>query len=310
MGEMLTFPVDARDKFQDKTFQTSHGLSDHPLLQLPALIALGQKLERDQFEYSSGDTGPNQRFEDIRQIDLEPVEVIRQIENCGAWMVLKNVESDPAYKQLVADALDSGARAAGFKSRQDAGMVDEQGFIFVASANSTTAFHTDNEQNFFVQLHGTKSFHVFENEDRDVVPDAELESYPGKHRNHAYQEDFEDRAIVYELEPGDGIFLPYIWPHWVRAGGEFSISMAITWKTPEIIRNNKLLFANGILRRIGIPQSPPGAYHFWDNIKVGGYTLARAMVEPFRRSERSRRFLRGLLFGRKANYYYRAGDQA
>ncbi len=309
MGEMLTFPDDAPQNFQDKSFQTAHALSDHPLLQLPSLIALGQKLDRDQFEYSSGDTGPNQRFEDIKHIDLEPVEVIRQIEDCGAWMVLKNVESDPAYRQLIAEALESGARAAGFKSRHDAGMIDEQGFIFVASANSTTAFHTDNEQNLFVQLHGTKSFHVFGNEDREIVPDAELESYPGKHRNHAYQETFEDHATVYELEPGDGIFLPYIWPHWVRTGETFSISMAITWKTPAIVRSNKLLFANGILRRIGMPQSPPGTFHFWDNFKVGGYTFARAMIEPFRRSERSRRFLRGLLFGRKANYYYRTGDQ-
>jgi len=310
MGEMLSFPEDAREKFQDCSFQTVHALSDHPLLQLPALISLGQKLDRDQFEYSSGDTGPDQRFEDIRHIDLEPVEVIRQIEDCGAWMVLKNVESIPAYKTLIADALDSGARAAGFQSRHDAGMLDEQGFIFVASANSTTAFHSDNEQNLFVQLHGSKSFHVFENRDREVVPDAGLESYPGKHRNHAYEGSFEDHATVYELEPGDGIFLPYIWPHWVKTGDEFSISMAITWKTPKIVRSNKLLFANGILRRMGVPQSPPGTNRRWDNIKVLGVTFGRALVEPLRRSERSRRLLRGLLFGRNANYYYRTGDQA
>ncbi|MBL4757174.1 MAG: cupin-like domain-containing protein [Rhizobiales bacterium] len=310
MVEMITFPKDAKDKFQDTSFQTSHSLSDHPLLQLPALIDLALKMDRDQFEYSSGDTGPNQSFEDIKHIDLEPVEVIRQIEDCGAWMVLKNVESIPEYQKLVENALDSGARAAGFTSRHDAGMKDAQGFIFVSSAHSTTAFHTDNEQNLFVQLRGRKAFHTFENRSREVVSDEALESYPGKHRNHVYGDNIEELGTVYELEPGQGIFLPYIWPHWVKSGEEFSISMAITWKTDEILRNNKLLFANGMMRKIGLPQSPPGIHPMWDNIKVAGYTLSRAMIEPFRQSERSRRFLRGLLFGRKANYYYQTGKEA
>ena len=309
MAEMLTFPVEARKKFQDKSFQTAHNLSSHPLMQLPALVALGQKLDRDQFEYSSGDTGPNQRFEDIKHINLEPVEVMRQIENCGAWMVLKNVESDPEYRKFIEDALDSGARAAGFKSRQDAGMIDEQGFIFVASPHSTTAFHTDNEQNFFVQLHGTKTFHTFANENGEVVSQAEIERHPGDHRNHPYKESFEELATVYDLEPGDGIFLPHVWPHWVKAGDDYSISMAITWKTQAILRLNKLLVVNGVMRSIGIPQSPPGSYPAWDNTKVLAYTCARGLIEPFRRGERSRRFLRGLLFGRKANYYYETGDQ-
>lgn len=304
MGEIFQFPENAKKLFPGKSFRTKHGLSDHPLLQLEALVALAQKMDRDRIEYSSGDTSPDQKFEDIKQIDLAPAEVIRQIETCGAWMVLKNVELIPEYRQLIEAALDSGARAAGFKDRHDAGMLEEQGFIFVSSANSTTPFHSDYEENLFVHLHGKKYFHVFENKNRDVVSEEELEHNPAKHRNHPYDNKFEKQAVVYELDRGEGIFLPYIWPHWVKTGDDYSISMAITWKTKEVHENYKLLFMNGMLRRMGLAQSPPGKHPIWDRTKVGAYTLSRALVEPLRKSEASRKFLRRLLFGRKANYYY------
>ncbi len=178
------------------------------------------------------------------------------------------------------------------------------GFIFVSSAHSVTPFHLDYEENFFVHLHGDKAMHVFDNRDRSVIDEEGLESFPGKHRNHRYNDAFAARETVFPFKAGDGMFLPYTWPHWVETGADWSISMAITWKSAADLRLNKLYFANAVLRRLGMPQPAPGKVQALDSVKVALYDIARLPLEPLRRGEAMRRALRGLLFGRSANYFY------
>lgn len=287
----------------DRPTRFRHALVDNPLLSLDRLAELARRLDRDRVEYNCGDLAPGQDPDTIRHLDLSPEEVVRQITTCGAWMVLKNVESEPAYRQLLRDCLAdaTGGPVAGADMHD---ILDIQGFIFVASANSVTPFHVDYEQNLFVHLAGPKAMHVFDNTDRSIVPEPDLETFPGKHRNLDYRPDFEQNAMVFRFEPGDGLFLPYTWPHWVRTGDAPAVSMAITWKTRAILARNTLLFANAVLRRCGLVQPAPGRYPRLDAVKIAAFDLARALVQPFRRSERSRRILRALLFGSKANYFY------
>lgn len=290
-------------RFPAEPFRIRHHLADHPLLTLEALAGLAIRLDRDRLEYNSGKLMPHQPPNEVPGIDLPPAEVVRQIETCGAWMVLKNVETVPEYAALIRTALADAAAALGDASGPT-GMIDFQGFIFVSSANGVTPFHIDYEENFFVHLHGEKFMHVFDNRDRTLVPEAELETYPGKHRNLAYLEAFEGRAKVFRFEPGDGLFLPYTWPHWVRTGNDWTISMAITWKSPRDVRMNRLYLANAVLRKLGMPQPVPGRYPALDGVKIAAFGAAHALINPLRRSEGMRRRLRALFFGRKANYYY------
>ena len=285
-------------------YRIRHALSDETLLSLDALAQLAAALPGDQVEYNGGDIAPGAAVEDIPRIDMGAAEIVRRIETARAWMVLKRVETVPAYRALVQRALDDAARQRGHRSARDAGFTNMEGFIFVSSANATTPFHFDAEDNFFVQIRGDKQFRVFDNRDGALVPDAELELSPAKHRNLPYDPAFEARAQVFDMREGDGLFVPYLWPHWVRTGDDYSISMAITWKSPEIARRNRLLSANAMLRAAGWPQPRPGQRPAFDAAKSAAYALARACVEPLRRSETMRRRLRALVFGRKANYFY------
>ncbi|GLK54231.1 hypothetical protein JOD31_001399 [Methylopila capsulata] len=291
-------------------FRIQHDLASHPLLQLPRLIALTKELERDRFEYNSGKLQPNQKAEDTPLVSLTPEEVVAQIETAGAWMVLKRVESVPAYRAMMEEALLSIAKQLGHTSLDSASFRDIEGYIFVSSANSVTPFHSDNEDNFFVQIRGPKFFHLFDNDDRSLVSEELLESAPSKHRNLPYEPKFEERATVYDLKPGEGVFVPYQVPHWVRTGDDYSISMAITWRSADVVRRNKLLFMNAWLREKGFAQAAPGRKPALDGLKVAAYTAARSAIEPLRRNETMRRLLRSVVFGKKANYYYEAQKAA
>jgi Cupin-like domain len=283
---------DLAERFPRAPFATRHSLAAHPLFALPSLIELARALPRDRVEYNAGDLDPGVRPQDIPTLDMPADEVLRRLETCNAWMVLKRVETVPAYRALLEEALTGVARRLGHTDAAAAG------------ANATTPFHFDPEENFFVQIRGPKFFHIFDNTDRSLVPEEELEMSPSKHRNTPYRPEFEARGQVFALKPGDGIFVPHLWPHWVRTGDEMSVSMAITWKSPRAERLNTLLRANGVLRGLGLPQPRPGAWPLLDAAKVLAYRSANTALEPLRRSEGMRHILRTLFFGRAANYYY------
>jgi hypothetical protein len=289
--------------FPLKPFAIRHGLAGHPLLTLPRIAQLAADLPRDLIEYNSGKVAISQDPDAIPSIDLDPVEVVKRIETAGAWMVLKRVENSLEYRALLDDTLLSVARACGFDSLDAAGFEQVEGFLFVSSPHSTTPFHLDSEDNFFVHIHGEKFFSVFDNRDRSIVSEDEIERSMTKHRNLKYDERFAPRGTEFHLFAGDGCYVPYQWPHWVRTADSYSISMAITWKTPEVRRLNDLHFFNSMLRGIGLPQRPPGTQPSRDAIKLGFYRAVTTAIKPLRASLKMRRVLRRIALGKRANYY-------
>jgi len=192
----------------------------------------------------------------------------------------------------------SVARARGFNNLADAGFEQLEGFLFVSSPNSTTPFHLDSEDNFFVHIHGEKFFTVYDNTDRAVAADDEIERSMTKHRNLKFDERFVSRATEFHLFGGDGCYIPYQWPHWVRTADSHSISMAITWKTREVRRLNDLHFFNSMLRGIGLPQQAPGKQPMLDAAKLAVYRTVTAAIRPLRASMAMRRMLRRIALGK------------
>jgi hypothetical protein len=217
--------------------------------------------------------------------------------------VLKRIESSPEYRRLLEDCLLSVARARGFKTLAEADFQQIEGFLFVSSPNSTTPFHLDSEDNFFVQIHGEKFFRIYDNEDRTIADDDAIEHSLTKHRNLRYDESFRPRGVEFHMFGGDGCYVPYKWPHWVRTANEYSISMAITWRSKAVHRDIDLQFFNSMLRGIGLPQSAPGKNPALDAVKLSFYRSVLAVIRPLRSSESLRRVLRRIALGKKANYY-------
>jgi hypothetical protein len=291
--------------FPHLPFGLRHRFVGNPLLTLPKLAELVRELPRDRLEYNSGKAAISQSPESTPTLDLEPEEIVRNIETAGAWMVLKSVEQHPAYRRLIEDALMDVAQTRGYRSLKAAGFEDIRGFIFVSSASSTTPFHADADENFFFQIHGDKFFHVYDNRDRSIASEEALEASAIKHRNLPYEAKFDAKCTTYTLKPGDGVFVPYQWPHWVRTAGSYSISLSLTWKSDAVRRRNDIFAVNAMLRSLGMPQSAPGVNPALDTAKVAAFRAASAAVEPLRRSEGMRRAIRRLVKGRDANYYYR-----
>jgi hypothetical protein len=142
------------------------------------------------------------------------------------------------------------------------------------------------------------------------VSDDAIEHSLTKHRNVSYSDDFEAKSTCYALKPGDGLFVPYLAPHWVRTGSQFSISMAVTWKTKAVMAKNDVFVVNSLLRRLGFPQRAPGHNPTLDKLKLALFRAAKAVADPLRRSLAVRAVIRKLVLGKNANYYLKNAKPA
>ena len=270
-------------KFNRSPFMIGHSLAQHPLFQLERLIQLAQFLPADSVEYNSGNLPVSQDPNRTPRNGLTIGETIQRIEECQSWMVLKNVENDPEYRDVLHDCLDEMRPLV---DKVAPGMRVRQGFVFISSAGSVTPFHIDPENNFLLQIRGHKQVQLFDVEDREVMSEVQLEKFfTGAHRNIPYQPEFENRGAWFDLLPGDGLHFPVAAPHWVRNGKEVSISFSITFQTDSSQRRQSLHRFNNRLRQFGLIPSPVGKSPWRDDVKFGLVRLGRLGKSVLTRDE-------------------------
>jgi hypothetical protein len=270
--------------FDRRPFHVRHALSDHPLFALPRLLELARRLPEPFVEYNAGALAVGVRPEETPRTGLSPEETVRRIAECGSWMVLKRVEQDPGYGELLDRCLDAVAAQAGIALPR---MLRREGFIFISSPHAVTPFHLDPEHNFLLQIRGSKTVSMWDREDRFVLPEAELEKFYDAfvHRNLPWRDVFQTTAWVVPLEPGQGLHFPVAVPHWVRNGPAVSISFSITFRSETSQARELIYRANAKLRKLGISPRPPGRSLLLDSTKRGAFAALARIKRLLARAE-------------------------
>ncbi len=256
-----------------------HDLTDHPLFAMDRLIALARALPEKSAEYNSGDLPIGQDPDKTPMNGLSAEETVRRIADNKSWIVLKNIEQNADYAELLESCLGDVApmaRAATGKMHM------REGFIFVSSPGSVTPFHMDPEHNILMQVRGTKVFTIFPSGAESFLDADAHEAFhkPGGHRNLPYREEYEGKGEKIELSPGDALYAPVKAPHWVKVGPEVSVSLSVTWRSEASDAEAHLRRANGWLRGKGAAPPHPGASPLRDRAAV----LASRIAERFHRS--------------------------
>jgi hypothetical protein len=270
-GPVLTIDADVfRAQFNRRPFYVEHRLAGHPLFELPRLVELAQALPPDEVEYNGGDLPVNADYRQTPRTGLSVTETIRRIEESGSWMVLKRVEKDPAYKRLLDQLLDEIQPHA---ERIAPGMRERQGFIFITSPNSVTPFHMDHEYNFLLQVRGEKTVHMWDPNDRLVLPEEIIEDRFANfvHRNLPFRDDFMATAWVLPLPSGRGVHFPINAPHWIKNGNAPSVSFSITFEAPAATHRKLVYLLNGKMRKVGLKPAPFGHSAERDRLKALAY---------------------------------------
>ena len=254
-----------RSNFERGPFLISHNLCNHPLLQLPRLIALARSLPEGSAEFNRADLTLDQEYLKTPKTGLSIEDTLHQIESCNSWMALKNVEQDAEYRVLLAECVDE---LRPYTEPIARGTCKQEAFIFVSSPQAVTPYHCDQEHNFLLQIRGTKRMAVLDRDDSEAITQPQLEAMAsGAHRNLPFRESLHAREKLFHLQPGDGLHVPVHCPHWVRVEDQVSISLSITFRSHISIRRDAALRFNARLRRWGLSPNKPGQSSVGDELK-------------------------------------------
>lgn len=264
-----------RQNFERKSFEVSHHLAGHPLFQLPQLMDLAERTlatRPSDLYYDMGDVAPGQKWKDTNRA-YSPLNALRQLEDSDAWFIFRSTQRDPAYAELYRHAIAEikAMVGDGIESR----ILKEDIIIFVTSPKRVTAYHIDRECNFILQIHGEKDLHVFDREDRQILPEVEIERFWSTDNNAPnYRPELQNRAWSYRLAPGKGVHVPVNCPHWLKNGDNISVTLSVNFQFVDALRAD-IYRANHFLRKLGMTPTPPGQSALRDRAKAIAYSAAK-----------------------------------
>lgn len=260
-------PGICRKEFDRSPFPVRHNLAGHPLFEMRRLVELARvKEKRGELYFDLEVKRLDQRWDEIPRAAHTVEEIISRVRENQAWIVLRAADTDPEYCALLDRCMEEIKNLSGGHWQDN--MRVQNAIVFINSPRRITTYHIDRECNFILQISGTKTVYIYDQNDRAVLPEEELERFWTIDNNAAiYKEQYKDRARVFQLRPGDGVHVPVNAPHWVQNGDDISITLSVNFQFDDTYRAN-IYRANYYLRKLGIAPSSPGKYPLRDKIKA------------------------------------------
>ena len=261
------------ENFNKRPFEVEHSLSNDPRFELPRLLELAQSVAARKDPHRPvgdmacilGKQDPGKPVLEGARITPNVAEAMHQIETSDAWILLKHVERDPEYREVLESCICDLLRLTGREMRKQIKWFEA--ILFISSPGRATPYHLDRECSWLLQIAGEKEIHLFDRSDRDINPEEELERFWAAHNGAGkYKPQFESRAMVYQLRPGSGVHIPVNSPHWLRNGKNVSVSLNVNFSFHDSLLGN-IYRANYYLRRRGVKPTPPGVNRVSDRIK-------------------------------------------
>lgn len=259
--------AEASANFRAKPFLVEHGLAGHPLFGLDSLGELADRLPADLVEHNLGSVGAVVPGGEVPRLDGTPGDLVRGIETNGVWIALPIVLADgkldglPGYQDLFDQIMEDLAPMV--PGGRDA-MSGFHSVIFLAATGSTTPSHVDGEIGFLLHARGVKRVSF----GRYSSPEREREELEAFHRNeHRNTGELPVDVRHLDLEPGQGVHVPPLVPHWVENGPEVAISLSVGFQTPQNLQRAGVYRFNAQARRLGLSPRSPGESQARDQIK-------------------------------------------
>jgi len=260
-----------RADYNRMPFQFAHTLAEHPLFDLPQLVTLATFLEESRvpgrLTLFSDDAALTQGWKRSGRPGANVSECLAEIETSHSWVLMKDVQTHPEYRDLVERFVSELEQMLGRAVRPSISWIDA--YLFVSSPGMVTPYHIDHETNFLFQIAGDKTVNLFDPSDREVLSEDEIERYYiGDFSSARFREPVQQKAMVFELSPGLAVHQPPLAPHWVRTGSRHhSVSLSILFFLREYDAVAKVYQVNHYLRRLGLRPASPGRSPLGDRVK-------------------------------------------
>ena len=267
------------ENFDHTPFLFRHCLHLHPAFELNALLTAAERLsisKRNKSHFESGEPDRNAWF-GVRPEGTTLVQALASIQSGRNWVILKRIHEDAVYAKVLAEIIPELSTISGVNIAKD--YYDPTMTIFVTSPGRITPYHMDGETNFLAQIHGKKLVYIYDGNNPEVLSQPQLEKYwTGALPKIDYPESLPHGHWQYTLAPGNGVFNPAIFPHWLQNGDGVSVSVSINFKR----RANASIGAhrtNRYLRKLGFSPKAPGQSLTLDRAKEATFGRLYAAAE-------------------------------
>ena len=279
-------PTTFRQCLNRQPFGTSHNLSDLGLFDIESLRALAERYDSHNSDYfvAGGARTPDAKFYSVPSFAESPASVFDKLDQGSYRILLKRVERyDERFRKLLDELFQEIVDLQGGLGNDRVERLESS--VLVSSSATTTPFHFDPEVNFFCQIAGEKTYHVYS---PAAVTEEELERFYSRGVVNIGQIDLSQRdsrhEIVFKLSPGKGLHQPQNAPHWVETGSDLSISYAFVYETSETRVASRARALNFYMRKLGITPSNLGERPSADAAKAKTMRALFGVYLPLRKT--------------------------
>ncbi len=274
-------PQTFRQHLNREAFSFHHRLVGNPLFEVERLSHLAELVSANSnhFYHMSGQVKLDGGWAG-KPLPAPLSQCVRDIASSRTWIILKHCEQDPEYRALMEKCIREFGEMTGWDLKRKTSLWELQ--VVLTSPRQLTPYHMDNECAFLFHLAGKKTLNVFDQKDRSIVTEQELENFWMHDASAAkIKPGSQARAKTYYLEPGQAVHFPINAPHCVENGDDVSISVNIN---TELVGQpwGSVFQANYYIRKLGLNPVPPGQSVVRDRFKhtvmVGAKSLRKPLV--------------------------------
>ena len=244
-----------------RPFAFQHHLADDPLFDLDRLAKLAKHADdvRGSRTHISRKAHP---------VTMSIADRILHLDESDDWIKISYANKlDDDYRRIHDRLLEEIESLSGMPIRS---ALSWSGLtIFMNSPNLVVPYHFDHETNFLMQVRGIKDVEIFDQSDRSILTEREIERfYFGDAMAGRYRSEFENCASSFVLEAGDAVHHPPLAPHRIFNRDRISISVSLFFSFPEADRRAHVYQVNSIIRHCRLKPMPPGRRLFVDQVKI------------------------------------------
>jgi hypothetical protein len=249
---LIDWRTEAAAHWGREPLRLSHRLHESPLFSTEALVRLIERYPASSCSLVlSNQRGERQRR--WREGDLRGAtgaQVLEAIAQGSMWLNLRSVNAQDAGYQALIERLyaELAAELPGFEpSALKMG-------ILISSPKVQVHYHADLPGQGLWQIAGRKRVWLYPPQP-PYLSDRALEdiAYTGVEFHLPYERSFDAAAVVFDLEPGQGLAWPLNAPHRIDNHDCLNISVTTEYWTEDNRRSQQVHLANALLRRWHLP---------------------------------------------------------
>lgn len=276
------------EAFGTRPFAAKHRLPELDLFADAALTELLEKYPRDRLQAFTMGTDPLQwtAWKPVDTAGVSGLQLFAAVQRGRLWLNLLQVHMvDGRYRdvleRLYANLSD---QCPGFRPTK------KTATLLISSPTAMVYYHTDAEPNLLWHIRGRKRVWIYPAQDRDLISQRLMEDIFAHvvDEEVPYRREFDQKAVMFDLMPGEVLSWPQNAPHRVVNLEGVNVSLSTIHETEESDRRKLVYCANRLFQRTyHIPARSIAETGMASRIKQFWYRVLRRMdlvTAPTRRA--------------------------